>query len=174
MPPVPLPPKPAAIPDPPQFDSVDPTTNQRYIAIFKVYKHTLGTSGLCAGNTCAQTLSVPENGVIPSADNITYECSSGKNQNGDYFCGWSYNPAGGRGKNVTVTGGSFTWRRFYDTDQDMVETYTVNYLMPHKATITELQYRKDLAEWQKKAAVDPCPWDSKSATSWWDRLFGKQ
>ena len=163
VPPLPLPAKPVEPPPPPKWDTVDPDTNKPYTATFQVHKVAIPTlpGAVCAGGTCYQTLSVPAGGLISDAKNVSWDCVSGFNEDHHAFCGWSVNRQHKYDADVVVNGGSFTWYRVYETAQDMVETYTVTYAMPHRPTAAELQFKKDMAEYNRQASSDPCPWTSK-------------
>jgi hypothetical protein len=180
VPAIPPPAKPAPIPDPPQFDSAD-AKGQPYVATFQIVKGQVRTTPgvTCAGNTCTGTFKVPAGGVIPDVNHVDYSCGGGVNQNNDPFCAWSYHrpPGGGNVKDVAVNGDTLTWYRYYNTDKDMIETYTVRYDMPHTPTAAEVQYAKDMEEYKKQLAIDPCPW-TPPPKSWlsqeWSQFWDKK
>lgn len=178
---LPLPAMPGPPPDAPKWDSADPITGQPYKAVFSIQKGLIGAgkypnvSCIGAGWTnCQGSFSLPAGALIPNEANILYQCGSGSNEDGHAYCGWSYNrdPHKGYAGDVVVTGNSFTWYRRYNTDKDMLETYTVSFLMPHQKTRVELQYERDIATYRKEVMTNPCPWiPGPKSSSWLSSLF---
>ena len=126
----------------------------------------------CAANmhdnewrNCSGPLTAPAGATIT---NVSYACSGGQNQNGDNYCNWSYHrdPAKGRQADVQWSGNTANWYRRYNTPQDVSETYTITYTIPHTPSADETkrlnQYAADLQAWTTALAADPCATSSKT------------